>query len=174
MKKNMLTIFVIAICVINLLLTSIMMFVMLPAFSNMNSIVSQVSSILSLELESNSSEESAYSISDIEIKSVTFDENGNKQTINLAPSSDGKSHFGILTGVKFGLNTKADDYEDVVEVIDEKSSVLTDIVKEVIASFSEDNITEAAIKDEALKRINDVLDGSHCVVSITLDGFMHQ
>ena len=42
MKKNMLTIIVIAICVVNMVLTSIMMFVMMPAFSNMNNVISQV------------------------------------------------------------------------------------------------------------------------------------
>ena len=174
MKKNMLTIVVIAVCVINLILTSIMMFVMMPAFSNMNNVISQVAAILNLELESENADEPSYSIADIEVKSVTFDDSGKSQTINLAPSSDGKNHYGIINGVKFELNTTADDYSDVVDVIENKPSILTDIVKEVIGSFSEDNINEAAVKEQALTRISDKLDGSKCIISITLDGFMHQ
>ncbi len=173
MKRNMLTIVIIAICVVNMVLTSIMLFVMLPAFSNMNNIVTQVASILNLELESQNEEEISYSIADLEVKSVTFDAEGKSQTINLMPSADGEKHYGVITGVKFDLNTKADDYEDVVDVIDNKSSLLTDVVKEVIASFSEDTITEAAVKEMSLARINEKLGGSKCIVGITLDGFMH-
>ena len=86
MKKNMLTILVIAICVVNMVLTSIMMFVMMPAFSNMNNVISQVAAILNLELESSGDNEPSYSISDIEVKSVKFTEDGNNQTINLVAS----------------------------------------------------------------------------------------
>jgi flagellar FliL protein len=174
MKKNMLTIIVIAVCVINMALTSIMMFVMMPAFSNMNNVISQVVSILNLELESENSDEPSYSIKDIEVRTVTFDEDGKSQTINLAPSGDGNSHFGILTGVKFELNTTADDYSDVVEILDTKPSILLDVVKDVIASFKSEDISEAAVKEQALARINDKLNGSKCIVNLTLDGFMHQ
>lgn len=174
MKKNMLTIVVIAICVINMVLTSVMMFVMMPAFSNMNNVISQVAAILNLELESAGSDEPSYSIADIEVKSVKFAEDGKNQSINLVPSGDGINHYGIITGVKFELNTQADDYKEVVDVIDNKPSILTDIVKSVIGSFSEENISEAAVKEQSLKRINDKLDGSNCIINITLDGFMHQ
>lgn len=175
MKKNMFTIIIIALCVVNMALTSIMLFVMMPAFSNMNNIISQVASILNLELDAENNEEPAYSLSDIEVKSVTFDADGNSQTINLASSGDGgEKHYGILTGVKFDLNTKAEDYSDVVDIIDKKPSLLTDIVKEVIGSFTEDTINESAVKEQTLSRIADKLDGSKCIVGITLDGFMHQ
>lgn len=174
MKKNMLTIIVIAVCVINMALTSIMMFVMMPAFSNMNNVISQVASILNLELESENSDEPSYSIQDIEIKAVTFDADGNSQTINLSPSGDGQSHFGIISGVKFEVNKNAEDYSDVIDVIDNKPSILLDVVKEVIASFTSDTITEAAVKEQSLARISDKLGGSKCIVSMSLDGFMHQ
>ena len=39
-----------------------MMFVMMPAFSNMNNVISQVAAILNLELESAGSDEPSYSI----------------------------------------------------------------------------------------------------------------
>lgn len=174
MKKNMFTIIVIALCVVNMALTSIMLFVMMPAFSNMNNIISQVSSILNIELDSDNKEEAAYSLSDVEIKEVTFDSAGNSQTINLAPSADSKPHYGIIKGVKFELNTKADDYKDVVDIIDNKPSLLSDVVKDVIASFTDETITEGAVKEQSLVRIADKLDGSKAIVGMSLDGFMHQ
>ena len=59
MKKNIFTIIVIALCVVNLVLTSVMLFVMLPAFSSMNKVITQVATILNLELESG---ENSYSL----------------------------------------------------------------------------------------------------------------
>lgn len=171
MKKNILTIIVIAICVVNMVLTSVMLFVMLPAFSSMNKIVTQVASILNLELESG---ENAYSLADLEVKSVMFDASGNSQTINLMPSGDGESHFGLITGVKFNLNTTAEDYKDVADIIDNKSSILMGVVKEVIASFTKETISENAVKEQAMQKISDKLGGSSCIVDISLDGFMYQ
>lgn len=171
MKKNILTIIVIAICVVNMVLTSVMLFVMLPAFSSMNKIVTQVSSILNLELESG---DNTYSLADLEVKTVTFDAGGNSQTINLMPSGDNESHFGIITGVKFNLNTTAEDYKDVVDIIDNKSSILMGIVKEVIGSFTIDTISESAVKEQAMEKMADKLGGSRCIVDISLDGFMYQ
>jgi len=171
MKKNILTIIIIAVCVVNMVLTSIMLFVMLPAFSSMNKLVTQVASILNLELESG---DNSYSISDLEIKTVLFDSEGEAQTINLMSSNDGKSHFGIIKGVIFNLNTTSDDYAEVADIIDNKSSVLTGIIKEVIASFTVDTISEAEIKKLAMEKIQDKLGGSNCIVDISLDGFMYQ
>lgn len=171
MKKNIFTIIVIALCVVNLVLTSVMLFVMLPAFSSMNKVITQVATILNLELESG---ENSYSLSDLEIKTVTFDTDGKSQNINLVSNGDGETHFGIISGVKFHLNTKAEDYSDVVDVIDKKASVLTAVIKEVIASFSIDNISESAVKEQAMEKIADKLGGSSCVVDISFDGFMYQ
>ncbi len=171
MKKNILTIVVIALCVVNMVLTSVMLFVMFPAFSSMNKIVTQVSSILNLELESG---ENSYTIADLEVKSVLFDASGNSQTINLMPSGDDESHFGIITGVKFDLNTTAEDYKEVADIVDNKSSILTGVVKEVIASFTIDTISESAVKEQAMEKIADKLGGSSCIVDISLDGFMYQ
>ena len=171
MKKNIFTIIVIALCVVNLVLTSVMLFVMLPAFSSMNKVITQVATILNLELESG---ENSYSLSDLDIKTVTFDKDGKSQNINLVSNGDGETHFGIISGVKFHLNTKAEDYSDVVDVIDKKASVLTAVIKEVIASFSIDNISESAVKEQAMEKIADKLGGSSCVVDISFDGFMYQ
>ena len=170
MKKNIFTMIVIALCVVNLVLTSVMLFVMLPAFSSMNKVITQVATILNLELESG---ENSYSLSDLEIKTVTFDTDGKSQNINLVSNGDGETHFGIISGVKFHLNTKAED-SDVVDVIDKKASVLTAVIKEVIASFSIDNISESAVKEQAMEKIADKLGGSSCVVDISFDGFMYQ
>lgn len=171
MKKNIFTIIVIALCVVNLVLTSVMLFVMLPAFSSMNKIITQVATILNLELESG---ENSYSLSDLDIKTVTFDSEGKSQNINLMSNGDGESHFGMISGVKFHLNTKADDYSDVVDVIDNKASVLLGVIKEVIASYNIDTINEAGVKEQAMEKIADKLGGSSCIVDISLDGFMYQ
>lgn len=173
MKKNIFTIIVIAICVVNMVLTSVMLFVMLPAFSSMNKIITQVAAILNIELEEENGGEPEYSIADLEVKAVTFDAKGNKQTINLVPGTDGEKHYGVIDGVRFNLNTKAEDYSDIVDVIDNKPSILTDVIKEVISSYSYDNISAALVKEQALIKLSEKLGGTKCIVDITLDGFMY-
>ena len=52
MKKNILTIIVIALCFVNVALTATVIFTVVPAVSKSNALITQVASIIDLELES--------------------------------------------------------------------------------------------------------------------------
>ena len=91
MKKNILSVIIAALTVINVILTAIMFFVMLPTFQKTNNLITQVASVLNLELDQGDSEGSQdYTLKDLEQYSVAFE---SQQTLNLVAGDDVKMHY---------------------------------------------------------------------------------
>lgn len=170
MKKNIFSVIIAALTVINVVLTAIMFFVMLPAFQKTNNLITQVASVLNLELESgDSSGDEEYTMADTEDVVVTFE---SQQTLNLASGEDGKPHFGLLDGYTLILNTKSKDYKKLNETVKNNQTKFTDIVRSVIQSHTMEDISEDVVKKEALEQIQEILD-SKIVVEVTLTNFMY-
>ncbi len=173
MKKNIFSVIITALTVVNVVLTAILFFVMMPAFQKTNKLVTQVASILDLEIEPDDEEaEEDYTVSDIEYTDVAFEA---QQTVNLgASASDKKDHYALFDGFTVGVNKKSDDYGDFkTETIASYQSTITDIIRSVMQSKTNDTISEELIKKESLEQIREKF-GTKCVVELTLKNFMHQ
>lgn len=171
MKKNIFSVIIAALTVINVVLTAIMFFVMLPTFQKTNNLITQVASVLNLELESDADSDAAenYTLKDLESVPVTFE---SQQTLNLAAGSDGKLHYAMIDGYSLSLNKKSDDYKKLSETIKNNQTKFTDIIRNVITSHTVEDISEDAIKKESLEQIQDVLD-SKVVVEVSFTNFMY-
>lgn len=168
MKKNILTVIIMASSVINLILTIIIVFSVVPAMNKTNNLIDKVCSVIDLEIEANSGEE--VSISDLEPILCT-NKNG-KLTINLKPDEgDEKPKFAILESVTVSINTKAEDYEEVKANVESKSSYVLDIAKEVISSYSYKTMNAEEAKAEVLKRVQQLYD-TKSICRVSLDGLL--
>ena len=109
MKKNIFSVIITVLTVVNVVLTAIMFFVMVPTFNKTNNLITQVASVLNLELDgdSDASADADYSMKDLEDTPVTFD---SQQTINLKTGADGSQHYAMISGYTISVNKKADDY----------------------------------------------------------------
>lgn len=173
MKKNIFSVIITALTVVNVVLTAILFFVMMPTFQKTNNLITQVASVLNLELDADkdADADADYKVSDIEYTDVTFD---TQQTVNLNNGSDNKAHYALFDGYSIGVNKKADDYKDYnTEKIASYQSTITDIIRSVMQSHTNDDISEDVIKKEALEQIREKFD-TKAVVEITLKNFMHQ
>lgn len=172
MKKNIFSIIITALTVVNVVLTAILFFVMMPTFQKTNELVTKVASVLNIELvEGGAAIEEQYKPSDLEYTDVTFDA---QQTINLNQSQDGKAHYALFDGYTVGVNTEADDYDDYkTDKITSYQSTITDIIRSVMQSHNNDDISEERIKKESLEQIREKFD-TKAIVEITLKNFMHQ
>lgn len=170
MKKNIFSVIIAALTVINVVLTAIMFFVMLPTFQKTNNLITQVASVLNLELEDEDSEGAQdYTLKDLEQYSVDFE---SQQTLNLSSGEDKKMHYAMLDGYTLSLNKKAKDYKDISSTVKANEATLTDIIRGVIQAHTVDNISEDAVKKEALEQIQKKLD-SKAVVEISLTNLMY-
>lgn len=169
MKKNILTIVIMASTVMNLILTIVMVFSIVPAMNKTNKLIDKVASVIDLELEDE--EESDYSVEDLEAYEIPFE---SKQTINLkADEGDSESHFVVIDGITVSFNKKADDYSKISESVKAANVYICDFVKEAISENTLTTLDENAVKEAALAEIQDFYD-SKCIVRISLSGFMFQ
>lgn len=169
MKKNILTIVIMASTVVNLILTIVMVFSIVPAMNKTNKLVDKVASVIDLEIEKE--EEADYSVEDLEAYDITFE---SKQTINLkADEGDTESHFVVLDGITVSFNKSAEDYTEISESVKAANVYVKDFVQEVIADQTIATLNQNEVKEAALAKIQEFY-GSKCIVRISLSGFMFQ
>lgn len=131
MKKNLFSIVIIALLLVNLVFTGFLAFTIIPAASKTNELVTKVCGAIDLELEdSDANGVGGVGIADIEVVDIPDD-----MTINLKKSSDGKDHVAVI-GVALSVNTKHDDYGKLSESINTKTSLIKDTIRSTVSSFT--------------------------------------
>ncbi len=169
MKKNILTVVIMAATVINLILTIVIVFSIVPAMNKTNKLVDKVASVIDLEIEKE--EEEQYSVEDLEAYPIAFE---NKRTINLKPEEgDSESHFVIIEGITVSFNKEADDYDTISESVKAADVYVVDAVTEAVSEQTIHTLNEKEVKEIALAKIQEIYK-SKCIVQVSLSGFMFQ
>ena len=155
MKKNLLTVFIQALLIVNIVLTTIMMVSVIGVNKKTSGLVNSVASALNLELSAPGEaeeEKEPVSLADTEVYSLA-----DSMMIPLA-SADGKTVYMIFE-MSLSMNTKGDGYKDLGENIAAGTydSIIGDMVNSIVSAHSEaecrDNFN--AIRDEILQAVQD-------------------
>lgn len=151
MKKNILTIIIMAIVLINTILTGVLLFVIVPASNKTAKLVDKVASIVNLELEDPDADINQQNVEDI--ATYRFAE---ELTVNLKSSGDGTSHFALVP-VSLSMNSKHPDYEKFKERIADYEGVITEIISDEINKYTKNEVLDKKkeIKDAVLIRIQE-------------------
>ena len=147
MKKNMLTIVIMAMTIINTILLATMIFAILPTANKTTNLINKVAEIIDLELENNKPEETV-AISDIETYKVP-----EELTINLK-RTDNSNHYALVT-VSLSINKLHKDYETVSSIISNHDNEISEIVDEEFSAYSIDEVSgnKNIIKQNVLTRV---------------------
>lgn len=169
MKKNILTIVIMAATLINLILLVVLVFSVMPAMNKTSNMVDKVASVIDLEIEDANAEDQEYSIDDLVAYTKTYEDTIN---INLK-KGDGEeaNHYAQLSGFVVSFNSKAEDYSSVSESIQNNDVYVDDIVKETIAGYTVSTADQVEIKTEIIKKIQEKYN-TKAVVEISLTGFL--
>ena len=168
MKKNLMSILILALLVVNLVLTAIMMFSVTGAMKNTTALVGKIASVLDLEL--NMGAEAEVSSADLETFNISED-----FKISLSAGADGNSHVVILS-VSIQLNTKADGYKkNFIETLTENERPIRGFISEVVSSYTleEFNADQAGVRDAVLARLRKEY-GTDCFYRVIFSDVMTQ
>ncbi len=146
MKKNLLTLVIFVVTIINLILTAIMLFVVVPPMQKTNNLVTDICSVLDLELET---EEKAKK-DKVDMKNLEFYNITDELTIGLKPGADGESHFAVMK-VSISMDTKNKDYKKYGADMDAKESLLKSAIHNVVENYTYE--TAWGKKEEMEKKI---------------------
>lgn len=152
MKKNLLSVVILALLVVNLILTGIMMFSCVSANKKTAALVNDIASVLDLELTgggSNTEEVAAVSVADTEIYNIA-----DAMTVALRPSEDGKEHY-CMCEVSFSMNKTHDDYETMSPMVATQESKIRSIIIGVIGGYTKEEAqaNQKAIESEILEQV---------------------
>ena len=159
MKKNLVSIMILALLIVNIVLTSIMMFSISSTNRKTASLVGDVASAISLDLQGSGGGETSvplentatYTIADMQIalkKSV--DENG---------VPDEKDHYAQMS-VVISMNNAHEDYKTYGEQIAEREDLIKGKITEVVGQYT---MEEAKANPQAIS--NDILSSIQALYS---------
>lgn len=147
MKKNMLSVIILALLVVNLALTAIMMFTMMGTTKKTSKLIDGISTALSLEIAEpgQSGEETATEVAmeDIEVYQIP-----DQMTISLAKGADGQTHYCIVS-VSLSLNKQDEDYEKYKPTLESNIDIVKGKIFEIIGSHP---IEEAESNPDGLRQ----------------------
>lgn len=167
MKRNLLSIIILALLVVNIVLTAIMMVSVSSASRKTAALVSDISTIIGLEIDGLPQSElgsATPSMADTAVFNIS-----EELTIPLKNDEDGKSHYAV-GNVSLSMNTKHEDYATYSETMTEKEGLIKDVVFSVIGNYTMDEARSNTdqIKSEILTKVQKLF-GSDFIYSVSFN-----
>ena len=152
MKKNLLSVVILALLVVNHIWTGIMMLSCVSANKKTAALVNDIASVLDLELTgggSSAEEVAAVSVADTEIYNIA-----DAMTVALRPSEDGKEHY-CMCEVSFSMNKTHEDYETMSPMVATQESKIRSIIIGVIGGYTKEEAqaNQKAIESAILEQV---------------------
>lgn len=156
MKKNLLSIIILVLLVVNLALTAVLIFSILPETKKTDKMITDICSILDLELTSTSADGETEKVP---IEDLVFYDFEEEMIINFKPDADGKSHYAVVS-ISLAMNSKHDDYETYGANISEKESLMKNVIIDVVGqyTFTEGQANQEQMKAEILTELQEMFD----------------
>jgi len=144
MKKNLLSILILGLLIINVVLTSVMLFSVTGTMKKTSALIDSIAVALKLELNNEIEAEQAQNVPMEDIEVYQIEE---EMMVPLAVGADGKDHF-CQVSISLSMNSKADGYKDYAETVSAKEDLIKGEIVSVISSYS---IEEAKADTDALR-----------------------
>ena len=166
MKKNLLTVLILALLMVNLVLTSIMMFSVMSTNKKTAQLVNNIATVLNFELTTpgeEGSENTEISLADTDVYNID-----GSMTIPLKMDESGKQDYIVLT-VSLSMNMKSADYKKYKDTMADRESLIKDAITSVVTSHTKNECRGNldGLKEEILKSIQKLF-GSDFIFNVGL------
>jgi flagellar FliL protein len=165
MKKNLISVLILALVFANFVLTAILMFTVMPQTKKSNELIEKVCSAIDLDL--NSGAASGTSNVPIDQQEIYKVSEGEDITMNLASGDDGKNHYAVVA-VSLVLNTNSANYEKYgQDFLTSQDDSIKDNVIAVVSKYTYDQFTTDldTIREELLEDMQDIF-GSDYIIGV--------
>lgn len=163
MKRNMLAIVILAATLINLSLSAVLIFTVVPKAKRTDSLIEKIVAAVELETESGIGKDFGEIAPEDQDEYTFADKN-----INLKATGDKVSIAQV--SITITLNKKHDDYKKVQPLIGGKENKIVAAVSAVLSDYtaSEVSLYTDDINADALEKIQEIFQ-SECIVETTLN-----
>lgn len=169
MKKNLITVIILALCVVNLILNIMLVFVCMPSAQKTNNLITQIAAVLNLELTSGDVQPTV-ALEDIGTYNVEA------QVINLKDDGSGEKHY-VQVGLTLELDMSSDDYESLNTVLSGAEGPVFDEARNVIQGYTYAEVTDQVTQEKIKKQILSSLQkkyATQCIYRVSFSKFTTQ
>lgn len=169
MKKNLISIIILALLIVNIVLTAIMMFSVTGTARKTSALVDNITRALNLELTARGDTgKTAVPMADIATYDIA------EMTIELQRGEDNEPHY-FVGAITLSMNTKDKDYKTYGEEMESRESLIKSEITNVISQYTAEDArnNQDTIKSEILERIQTMFD-SEFVFSVAFSDIMIQ
>lgn len=173
MKKNLISIIILALLIVNIVLTAIMMFSVMSTSKKTAALVDNIAMALNLELTAKTADEEEVAetvpMSDIQTYDIS-----EPMTIPLKAGEDGQPHYCIVS-VTLSMNTKAEGYKEYGADIANKESLIKSEVNSIISSYTLEDAraNQDKMRADILSRIQNMYGTEH-IFNVSFSDIMFQ
>lgn len=172
MKKNLISIVILALLIVNIVLTAIMMFSVTSTNKKTAALVTDVASAISLDLGTEQTEEAEQAVA-VPMENIVPHTIAD-MTIPLKKSEDGKDHYALLS-VTLSMDSKNKDYKTYGADLASREDLIKGEINDVVSQYTmeEASSDSQAIKDAILARIQELFN-SDFIFDVTLSSTLYQ
>lgn len=169
MKKNLLTVLILAMTMVNLVLTCVMMISVMATNKKTAKLVNNIATVLDFELTEPGGEENEgaveVSLADTDVYNIS-----GSMTIPLKMDESGKQEY-IVFDISLSMNTKSPDYKTHKDSMADRESLIKDAITSVVTSHTKDECRGnfEGLKKEILQAIQKLFD-SDFIFNIGISG----
>ncbi len=166
MKKNILAIIILAATIVNIALTSLMLFTVIPKAQRTDALIQKIVSIIDLELENpNAADYAEIPFADRETYALS-----ETLTVNLKrEEGDNKNHYAHVTATLV-LNKSSENYATIQPLLLSYEPIIKSIINEEVAKYTVNQIGESkkAIQTEVLSRLRTEFESTDFMIGVDL------
>lgn len=157
MKKNLVSIIILALLIVNVILTSVLLFSVAGTMKKTSRLIDGISTALSLEI--GTTEEAGEEPESVSMENIAVYKIEDQMTIPLQAGEDGKPHY-CMVSVSLSMDTTNKDYKEYGATLAEKEDLIKGEIVDVISSYT---IEEAQpntdlLREDILKRVQKMFD----------------
>ncbi len=167
MKKNMLAIVILAATLVNIALTALMLFTIIPKAQRTDALIQKIVTILDLELEDpNAADYIEVPFADRENYNLA-----SKITVNLAKAPGSNKSPYAQVEVTLILNKTAKSYETIQPLLANYESVIRNMVSEELSKYTTDTLDENkdAIQKTIRTRLSTEFGNTDLLIGVVLN-----
>ena len=158
MKKNLMSVIILALVFVNVVLSGIIVFTLVPQTKQANELITRVCEAINLEVNSGATN----GLANLPVTQIaTYLVNGGESiNINLAPGEDDKAHYAIVA-LSLNLNNQSEEYvKNTTTALSEKESIILDEVNKVVRAYTLEDLNAQGgvekMNKEMLKKLQNI------------------
>ncbi len=178
MKKNFLTVIILSLGILNMILTAVIVFAVVPTTMRTNELISKVATTIDLEING-SPDNKSISIEDIENYKLSKDltinlknENENSTSNNNENnvSTTKKLHYAMVTA-SLSLNKKSEDYKKLQPLVSENETKINEIFQNEFSKYTINEVGEKKeeIKNSVLAELQQYFESEDFIIGVSIE-----